>query len=170
MIGSSNCYTQSYFADYMGTNLTNGTYVYRLKNALNELKNPNKASYWVYTKLPSNETDAANALYSYVKSDVTNYDQALAFHTDTWLQAGKDVWGEAYGLVGYRDPQTGQAGVSLGHYVTGYGYRLYSDGKHTILYADSWNHDYGWGNCLGYHEVDARNMATCINGNAGYII
>lgn len=165
--------SQSYLADYMDTNPTDGTYVYRLTNALNELKNPNKnpTAYWIYTLLPSNETDAANALYTYLQNDVTNNasKQGLAFHTDTWPQSGTDVWGEAYGLIGYRDP-AGTTGHSTGHYVTGYGYCLYSDGKHTVSYADSWDHDYGWGNCLGYHEVDARNMATCINGNAGYII
>lgn len=165
--------SQDYLATKMGTNSTQGTFVYRLTDALNELKNTNKnpTAYWIHTLLPSNETDAANSLYNYLRYDVTTNasKQALAFHTDTWPQSGKDVWGEAYGLIGYRKPD-GTTGHSTGHYVTGHGYCLYSDGKHTVFYADSWNHDYGWGNCLGYHELDARNMATCINGNAGYII
>ncbi|NCO28092.1 MAG: hypothetical protein COS15_03940 [Caldiserica bacterium CG02_land_8_20_14_3_00_36_38] len=174
MIGSSNYYTQSYLANYMGTNSTDGTYVYRLKNALNELKNPNKnpTAYWIYTLLPSNETDAANYLYTYLQNDITynTTKQALAFHTNTYPKYGYDAWGERYGLIGYYNPSNSYEYHSTGHYVTGYGYVLYSDGRHRVKYADSWNHDYGWENCLGYHELDARNMATCINGNAGYLI
>jgi len=172
-MGERDRYSQKYLADYMYTSPSDGTYVYRLRNALNELKDPykNPTAYWVYEYLPSDETDAANTLYSHLKYDITNgpVKQALAFHTNTWPKRGRDVWGKAYGLIGYRSSD-GTSGHSTGHYVTGYGYCQYSTGRHTVWYIDSNDSNYGYGNCFGYHEVDTRNMATCVNGNAHYII
>jgi len=159
-------YSQSFLADKMGTNSTDGTYVYKLTNALNQYEY--SSFLWVYYQISSDETTAANDLYLKTKEDISGY-EGLVYHTNTYPYYGYDVWGERYGLVGYFDPYS-KAGHSTGHYVVGYGYIQEDSGKHRVSYLDSYDGNYGWGTILGRHTIDARNMATCVIYNAQYII
>ncbi len=159
-------YSQSFLANAMGTNSTNGTYVYRLKNALNQYRHSN--FYWDYHQLPSDETSAAIDLYNKTKYDIDSYEGSV-YHTKTYPFYGYDAWGERYGLIGYYDKYSRDYHVAF-HYVVGYGYIEENTGRHRVMYLDSNNSNYGWGTPLGRHTVDARNMAECVINNAGYII
>ncbi len=159
-------YSQSFLADEMGTSATEGTYVYKLTNALNQYKQ--SSFYWTYTQVSSDETNAANEIYNKTKGDISDY-EGLIYHVDTYPCYGYDTWGERHGLIGYYDPYS-QAGHSTGHYVVGCGYIQYNSGKHSIRYIDSNSYNYGWGSPLGRHTVSARVMATCVIGNQRYII
>jgi len=159
-------YSQSFLASKMGTNSTNGTYVYKLTNVLNQYKRSNFL--WVYQQISSDETNASNDLYLKTKSDVSDY-EGIVYHTNTYPYYGKDVWGERYGLIGYYDPY-GYSYHRTYHYVVGYGYLERSNGEHMVKYLDTNSANYGFGNPFGRHTVDARNMATCVIYNARYII
>jgi len=160
-------YSQSFLATQMGTTEGDGTYVYKLTNVLNQYKY-NSNFYWIYYLISSDETTAANQIYSSAKYDVSSY-EGLIYHTNTYPFYGTDSWGERYGLIGYFNPN-GTNGHSTGHYVAGYGYSQDSSGRHRVYYLDSNDSNYGWGSTKGAHSVDARNMATCVIYNAQYII
>ncbi len=146
---------------------TDGTMVYRITDALNYLRNPSKSplSDWVSEYLSQDETTAANRIYDCVKEAVSTENHGVVYRVNTCPKPGqKDVWDEYYGLTGYFDPLDPTHNYwSTIHYVAGRGYTTYSNGRHRITYLDSWNHAYPWGNPYGYHIIDTRNVATCVN-------
>jgi hypothetical protein len=166
-LSSESKYSQSTLASNMGTDTT-GTYVYKVTNALNQYKyNPNFN--WIYYLISSDETTAADTIYSFQKYDVSNY-EGMIYHTVTYPYYGFDSWGERYGLIGYFNPSTTTEFYNYGHYVAGYGYSQDSSGRHKVSYLDSYQQNFGWGATQGAHSVDTRNMATCVIYNAQYVI
>lgn len=169
----SSKYSQKELADDM--HFSNATYYVYLRNELNN-KQKDASFLWISTQVAAGETDAANEVYTYTKGDISS-NEGLIFLVNTYPKYGYDVWGERYGLIGYYNPQ-GREGHSTGHYVVGYGYTQYNNGKHFVKYVDSnygtYDRHYGkyWGIPLGKHEIDARNMGTCVIGkdDRNYII
>ncbi len=184
-------YSQSELADDMGTTEENGTWYPNLTQELNNKQRP-YSFYWIYSKAPNDETREANNVYNYTRWDIDG-NEGLIYLVNTYPhQPGDtnppqksyfyDAWGERYGLVGYYNPNDGDPSSSkqfhaTGHFVTGYGYLEYSSGRHCVMYLDSNDHSYKFGNNTfinpyGRHVIDARNMATCVIGRNGtnYII
>lgn len=165
-------YAQSKYSQYdlsidMLTDLT-GTDVYMLTNTLNEYKKSPNFN-WIHYPISSDETTAADTIYSFQKYDVSNY-EGMIYHTVTYPYYGFDSWGERYGLIGYFNPSTTTEFYNYGHYVAGYGYSQDSSGRHKVSYLDSYQQNFGWGATQGAHSVDTRNMATCVIYNAQYVI
>lgn len=140
--------SQDTYANYMGTNSTNGTYVYAVKNALN-----NYTSKTYNYVLGSNYT--ASSFSTLVKTRVSEK-KPIILHANT------------SSLSLYN-------GTSLGHYITVNGHTLTAafggnTGIDNIYYVDTWYGNYGSGSVLGEHMDTTSNVFNTVNSSNRYII
>lgn len=159
MTGSSD--SQSTYASSMGTNSSDGTYVYKMANELNKRQSIHT---YTYTQMSSSskQTLANNIVFS------TDFGRPCIFHSRTQY------------LYMYN-------GNSLGHYLTcrGYNFSGFStasieDGEYstlsntvapssttldgTVYYTDSYYKDFGNGSVLGNHSDSLDNILNSLNG------
>lgn len=144
--GSSS--SQSTYANYMGTNSTDGTYVYAMKNALN-----NYTSQSYSYVLGSNYTSSS---FSTLVKNKISANKPIILHANT------------SSLTMYN-------GTSLGHYLTVNGYTYTaafgdSTGIDNIYYVDTWYGSYGNGSVLGEHMDTTSNVFNTVNSSSRYII
>ncbi len=140
--------SQSTYASYMGTNSTNGTYVYAIKNALNNYTSQN----YSYV-LGSNYT--SSTFSTLVKNRISS-NKPIILHANT------------SSLAMYN-------GTMLGHYLTVNGYTYTaafgdSTGINYIYYVDTWYGSYGNGSVLGEHMDTATNVYNTVSSSNRYII
>lgn len=140
--------SQTTYATYMGTNSTDGTYVYAIKNALN-----NYTSQSYSYVLGSNYT--SSTFSTLVKNKISS-NKPIILHANT------------SSLAMYN-------GTSLGHYLTVNGYTYTasfgdSTGIDNIYYVDTWYGSYGNGSVLGEHLDTTTNVFNTVNSSSRYII
>lgn len=140
--------SQSTYASYMETNSIDGTYVYAIRNALN-----NYTSQSYSYVLGSNYN--ASSFSTLVKNKITA-NKPIILHSNTGS------------LSMYN-------GTSLGHYLTVNGYTYTasfggSTGIDNIYYVDTWYGSYGNGSVLGEHMDTATNVFNTVNSSSRYII
>lgn len=154
LTGSSE--SQSTYASDMGTNSSDGTYVYKMVQELNAKQS--KFTY-AYYEVSSNDTQT---VASYIFSNI-QAGKPCIFHSQTkylYLYNGK----------------------SLGHYITGRGYNFSgittaSVGETetqstastnaisgTVYYTDPYSNDYGRGSTLGNHSDSLTNICNSMSG------
>ena len=144
--GSSS--SQDTYASYMGTNSTNGTYVYQMKNALNN-----------YT----------SQSYSYILG--SNYNSStFATLVQNKVSANKPII-----LHANTSSLSLYNGTSLGHYITVNGHTASASfgggsGINYIYYVDTWSYNYGNGNVLGEHMDTTTNVFNTVSSGSRYII
>lgn len=140
--------SQDTYASYMGTTSSEGTYVYAIRNALNN-----------YTSLTYNYVLGSNyntTTFSKLVKTRVSENKPIILHANT------------SSLAMYN-------GTSLGHYLTVNGHTLTSSfggssGIDNIYYVDTWYANYGNGNVLGEHMDTANNVFNTVNSSSRYII
>lgn len=138
--GSSKSQAQ-YEAD-MGT-VGQGAYVYKITNTLNKETNKN-----------------------YIYKLGTNFSQEKFKNLiEDEVQAGKPVilHAQTKSLYLYN-------GNNFGHYVVATGNTISSTYPYSIVYIDSWSHDYGRGSTFGEHVDKIENVFNSVNISGRYII
>lgn len=141
--------SQSTYASDMGTNSSDGTYVYRMTNELNA-----KQSTFTYAHYQMSSSDK----------------QSLALGISISIGQGKPCIFHARTEHLYM-----YNGKALGHYITGRGYSFSGfetasidadtnalDG--TVYYTDPYSSNQGRGNTLGNHSDSLTNIANSLNG------
>ncbi len=134
--------SQDSHANNMGTNPSDGTYVYRMTNELNNQQNKhNYAHFYI-----SNSNDFSN----YIEGSIMR-NAPVVLHART---GSLNIYN----------------GNSLGHYLTGE--TVIADGDPTVLtrigYVDPLNRDYGRGNVFGSHIDTFENVYEAVRGR--YVI
>lgn len=129
-------YSQSYIASLAGTNSSEGTYVYRVRQTLNQLgRKP--TSWWVWEERTVNDF---NRFVNDTDFDL-NYDEATVLNVQT-----NPPDGTPYKLAGYVG--------NYYHYITGHGRQ-----GDTMTYSDPYQDTYrGSGSTLGRHTSSAYNL------------
>jgi len=132
----------------MGTTSANGTYVYAVKNALNNYTSQN---------------------YNYVLG--SNYNSS----TFSTLVKNKISSGKPIILHANTSSLSKYNGTSLGHYLTVNGYTYTaafggSTGIDNIYYVDTWYANYGNGSVLGEQMDTTSNVFNTVNSSSRYII
>ncbi len=128
-------YSQSSLASTAGTNSTDGTYVYKMRDTLNAKQSTRK---YAYTTV-SSQSDLQNKVTSSIAREAP-----VIFHAKT-------------------GPLQMYNGKNLGHYVLGHTiYEPASESKVYIAYNDPWDRDYGKGTVYGTHTDTLQNFYKCL--------
>lgn len=139
--------SQSTYANRMGTNSSEGTYVYKMRDELNYRQSYNG---YVYQQMNSG---SYNTFMTIVKGNI--------FYGDDTEVKGKPIILHAKTASLYQ-----YNGTNLGHYLTVNGY---DDVTKKITYVDPWNANYGRGTTLGQHTDSDTNVFNTVSGSR-YVI
>jgi hypothetical protein len=136
--------SQATYASSMGTNSTDGTYVYKMRDELN------------------NRQSRESYVYSLMGSGGYSFDSFLNFHSFALTKSAPLIYHiKTHTLYMYN-------GTSLGHYLTGSGYSYTeipgSTPLRMITYVDTYYADYGRGSVLGTFTAAAENVYAGLNG------
>ncbi|HHY83814.1 MAG TPA: hypothetical protein GX505_14215 [Clostridiales bacterium] len=174
--GATSKYSQSFLADAIGTTSSSGSYVYKIRNALNAYKKA-ETSPWAWRTIeedpnPVETQNEALTIYNTTKQDALS-GKGIIYRTrsDPFGKTYKtDVWGIRYGLVAYVNPD-GYGSYEAYHYIVGYRAATQANGMHGTGYLDSFDAQLPYGNPYGRHFTSSRNIAACTKANdEGYII
>ena len=144
--GSSS--SQSTYASSMGTNSTDGTYVYKMVNELNKRQSDFKYA------------------YKYVSSSMSVDDFLEIVEKSIYAKKPMILHADTKSLSYYN-------GASLGHYLTlnGFAYDVAGpmpSGKPQVYCVDSYYKDYGKGSVFGEHQISASSALNSVKDR--YII
>lgn len=139
--------SQSTYANRMGTNSSEGTYVYKMRDELNYRQSYNN---YVYQQMNSN---SYNTFMTIIEGNI--------FYGEDTEVKGKPVILHAKTASLYQ-----YNGTNLGHYLTVNGFNVINK---KITYVDPWNANYGRGTTLGQHTDSDTNVFNTVSGSR-YVI
>ena len=134
--------SQSEYALDMGTNATDGTYVFQIKN---ELNNKQSAHTYVYEDIST-----VSRFNQIVIADILDSDVGVPFIIHA-------LTGSLYMYNG----------TTLHHYLVVNGANQTTQ---KVTYVDSWAYDYGRGTTLGQHTDTRSNVANTVTSSGRYVI
>ncbi len=142
--------SQTTIANHCGTTASEGTYVYKIVNWLNEAPmtgHKDLPSWWQWEY---KEVNSASDFIKKMQQSVGDYSAPQIWHLKTYPSS-------VHHLPGYTN--------NYGHYVVGSGYSMASSGAR-VMYDDPWYGNGGGSNIW----ADAETVYKCIDAHHNYII